>query len=115
MATESLPVIFRKEKHENDKGFDLVAVFPTLPGSSADDFTAYAPTASGWSFPGGYTFSTAVFEWYRATQPATPEEYAPLWEYLQTLEEFEHLKVYRRFVARFDDVRQDEINRIYTE
>lgn len=113
MAIESLPVIFRKEKYSFEEGYDIVAVFPTLPGYSAINFQAYVPISKGWTFPSGYTLTTVSPEWYQGTKPAAPEEYTPLLQYLQTLEGFEHLKVYQRMQYRFIEDRRDELNRIY--
>lgn len=62
---DKLPIIFRAERSDGD----VTAVFPTLPGTCAFDFTVYAHLGQHGSGDSG---------WYRSTRPATPAEYAPL-------------------------------------
>lgn len=61
---DKLPVIFRAERSGPFKG-EVTAVFPTLPGTSALDFTVYAHVGQ---------HSTGTRGWYASTRPATEAE-----------------------------------------
>lgn len=63
---ESIPVLFRVSREKNP---DVVAVFPTLSGSSAYDMTCYAHVGQ---------HSACSYDWYNTTRPATPEQYTGL-------------------------------------
>jgi hypothetical protein len=77
----SLPVLFRAEKSGQFKG-DVTAVFPTLPGTNAYDFTVYAHVGQ---------HGTGTMGWYYTTRPAKPEEYASLLRELRGIYESEQL------------------------
>ena len=65
---DRLPILFRTERSGDAKG-EVTAVFPTLPGTGPYDFTVYAHVGQ---------HGTGGFEWYWATRPARPAEYADL-------------------------------------
>ncbi len=65
---DKLPILFRAERSGPHKGY-VTAVFPTLPGTNAYDFTCYAHLGQ---------HGSARLEWYGTTRPATPAEYADL-------------------------------------
>ncbi|MBH0113227.1 hypothetical protein I5E68_09740 [Novosphingobium sp. YJ-S2-02] len=68
-AADELPVIFRAERSGDHVG-EVTAVFPTLPNDRhGREFTTYAHIGQ---------HSGGSFGWYRATRPATHEEFAPL-------------------------------------
>lgn len=96
-------VIFRKERHESDKSkYDIVAVFPEMETSKNIYVQAFVPVAAGWTHENGYTFSECSLGWYRSTSKATPAEYAPILEYLKTLEGFDNLIVRQRLTYQMN-------------
>lgn len=72
---DTLDVIFRKDKQDGD----VTAVFPSLPGASENEFTAYAHIGQHGAARAGW--------YYLRTRPATPEEYAPLLAELRSIYE----------------------------
>lgn len=99
-------VIFRKERHESDKSkFDIVAIFPELVTSENSYVQAFVPVAAGWTHENGYTITECHLDWYRSTSKATPAEYAPIFEYLKTLEGFDNLIVRQRLTYQMDSNR----------
>lgn len=87
---ETLPVLFRAEKSGQFKGH-VTAVFPTLPGTGAYDFTTYAHVGQ---------HGTGTMGWYYTTRPAKPEEYAALLRELQGIYEMGEGAVKLRVVPR---------------
>lgn len=66
---DKLPVIFRADRSGDFKG-EVTAVFPTLPAeNTGPSMTCYAHVGQ---------HSGCSPEWYRATRPAEPHEYADL-------------------------------------
>jgi len=115
MTTEIVPVIFRKEYHEGTrKSWDIVAILPTeLATQSPYYLSAYGSVSEGWTFPEGYTWMSTSYDWYFSkTAPAKPEEYAPLLDYLKTLEGYKNLKVYRKMQSWFLEARKEKLARI---
>jgi hypothetical protein len=102
MATRTvLPVIFRAEKSGQFKAH-VTAVFPTLPGTSAHDFTVYAHVGQ---------HSTGSHGWYYRTRAAKPAEYAPLLSELRGIYESDphepvKLRVVERFSSAYDAERR---------
>jgi hypothetical protein len=94
---DTLPVLFRFSDGE------VVAVFPTFPGTCGADFTVYAHVGQ---------HSVGTFGWYYTTRRATPEEYAPLLKELRRIYESEPgdpaLDVRQRFTSAHDKVRRAE-------
>lgn len=79
---QTLDVIFRKDKarlRRSGETGDVIAVFPSEPGTGPHDFTAYTRQE-------GHV--TASAEWVRrSTTPASPTEYAPLLAELRSIYE----------------------------
>jgi hypothetical protein len=99
-----LPVLFRAEKSGKFKG-EVTAVFPTLPGTDAYDFTVYAHV-------GQHSIGTRA--WYWTTRPAKPEEYAPLLQELRSIYESDpeqpiKLKVAHRITSDMDSERKKNL------
>lgn len=106
-APETLPVIFRHETGSRHFHADVVAVFPTLPGTSdSATVTVYAHTGQ---------HSTGSRGWYAMTRAATPAEYAPLLRKLQGIyeqgDDAVTLKVGKRWTRHHDDARRAELTR----
>ena len=80
------PVIFRKEF-----GDSVIAFFPTLPGNM------HISTCQCYAHIGQH--STAHIDYYKGTDPATPDEYKDLLKELQWLGY--DLKVYTRWQQNF--------------
>lgn len=75
---EQLPVIFRAERAGEFAG-TVTAVFPTLPDDYlGQKFTVYATIGQH----GG-----ACLDWYKATRPARPDEFADLLQELRQIYE----------------------------
>ena len=89
-------VIFRKDKNE------IVAVFPAYPGTyDLATMTCYAHVGQ---------HSSCHAEWYRITQPATPEEYKDLLEELISIG-YDDLKIVKRITPDMTRQRYKEILR----
>ena len=83
-TTPIFPVLFRAEKSGQFKNH-ITAVFPTLPGTSARDFTTYAHVGQ---------HGIGTYQWYWRTRPATLEEYSALLRELRLIyEEDKDLKL----------------------
>lgn len=100
--TMVLPVLFRAEKSGDFKG-EVTAVFPTLPGTDAHDFTIYAHVGQ---------HSTGSRGWYQNTRPAKPSEYAALLRELRRIYESDllpgepvELKIVHRISYEMDKAR----------
>ena len=104
MATKIpvLPVIFRAEKSGDSKG-EVTAVFPTLGGTGAHDFTVYAHIGQ---------HSSGTRGWYNQTRAARPDEYASLLSELRRIyergEDAVKLRVTERFSSAHDSQRRRE-------
>jgi len=101
-----LPVIFRAEKSGDFKNH-VTAVFPTLPGSGAHDFTVYAHVGQ---------HGTGSHGWYAQTRAAKPAEYAPLLAELRRIYEGDprepvRLRVVERFSGAYDAERRKNLTR----
>ena len=101
-----LPVIFRAEKSGDFKN-QVTAVFPTLPGSGAHDFTVYAHVGQ---------HGTGSHGWYAQTRAAKPAEYAPLLAELRRIYEGDprepvKLRVVERFSGAYDAERRKSLTK----
>lgn len=96
----TLDVIFRKD------GDEVVAVFPSLPGTDQYDFTVYVHVGQ---------HGTGVLGWYvLRTKPATEAEYAPLLAELRSIYERDGdctLRVVQRMTARHRKERAEACRR----
>lgn len=91
---ESLPVIFVVDD------WGISAIFPTLPGTSASDFTSYAKNEG---------HSTATKGWYRETKVVKDKEILkPLLNELENIYNDYNLKVVYKFLPSYDRIRAQE-------
>lgn len=105
----ALPVIFRAETGSRHFHADIVAVFPTLPGTrDPSTVTVYAHNGQ---------HSTGTRGWYNFTRPATPEEYADLLRELRGIYERDddadavRLVIVKRWTKHHDVARRAELER----
>ena len=105
-APATLPVIFRADRSGEDKGV-ITAVFPTLGGTGAHDFTVYEHMGQ---------HSSGTLGWYRQrTRAAKPSEYAPLLAELRRIYGREPdpvtLRIVQRFHPAYHRARKEEFRR----
>jgi len=107
---DPLPVLFRKMKGATRRG-EITAVFPTVPGTNeGGSMTCYAHVGQ---------HGACSWGWYRATEPAKPEEYADLLAELKLIYERDlggegiwPLKVVRRITPQMRDQLREEQRRL---
>lgn len=90
------PVIFKKE------GKDVVAFFPSLPGTGPHDVTCYAHMGQ---------HASAGLDYLAKCKPATPAEYAPLKRELESAPYHYALTVVRRRTREHDKARAEACKR----
>lgn len=85
---EKLPVIFRAERR---KPYEVTAVFPTLPASSAYDMTCYVRVGQ---------HGSCNQPWYNGTRAAKPAEYNGLLAELADIYDDCELVVYQKITPQ---------------
>lgn len=95
------PVIFRKDK----TGKEIVAFFPTIPGSHEPD------TCSSYATIGQHSSATRRY-YTNFTYPALPDEYKDLLEEMISIG-YDDLDICTRWTMHFDNVRLQELRDLY--